>query len=116
MLTGFKNFLMRGDIVTVAVGLAVALAFSALIAAFTSNIINPIVSRFEGNNSVGLGVQLGSPKNKATFLNFGGLISAIIYFIIFMLVPPRPAYAALIAAGAFYIALFGPREPKTVEI
>ena len=86
MLTGFKNFIMRGDIVTVAVGLAVALAFSALIAAFTSNIINPIVSRFEGNNAVGLGVWLGNKGNKATFLNFGGLISAIIYFIIFMLV------------------------------
>ena len=63
MLTGFKNFIMRGDIVTVAVGLAIALAFSALIAAFTSNIINPIVSRFEGNNATGLGVQLGSPHN-----------------------------------------------------
>jgi large conductance mechanosensitive channel len=86
MLTGFKNFIMRGDIVTVAVGLAVALAFSALIAAFTANIINPIVSRFEGGNAIGLGVQLGRTGNKATFLNFGGLISAIIYFIIFMLV------------------------------
>src|SRR5215470_20297897 len=42
--------------------------------------------------------------------------SDLISFIIFMLVPPRPAYAALIAAAAFYIALFGPREPKTVEI
>ena len=86
MLPGVKNCIMRGDIVTVAVGLAVALAFSALIAAFTSNIINPIVSRFEGNNAVGLGVQLGNHSNKATFLDFGGLISAIIYFIIFMLV------------------------------
>jgi large conductance mechanosensitive channel len=86
MLTGFKNFIMRGDIVTVAVGLAVALAFSALIAAFTSNIINPIVSRAEGGSAIGLGVQLGNANNKVTFLNFGGLISAIIYFIIFMTV------------------------------
>jgi len=86
MFTGFKNFIMRGDIVTVAVGLAIALAFSALIAAFTSNIINPIVSRAEGGNAIGLGVQLGNANNKATFLNFGGLISSIIYFIIFMLV------------------------------
>ena len=42
--------------------------------------------------------------------------SDLISFVIFMLVPPRPAYAALIVAAAFYIALFGPREPKTVEI
>ena len=85
MLTGFKNFLMRGDIVVVAVGLSVALAFSALIASFTGNIITPLVSRAQGSHSVGLGVQLGS-GGKATFLNFGALISSIIYFIVFMLV------------------------------
>ena len=38
VLKGFRNFLMRGDIVVVAVGLAVALAFSALIAGFTADI------------------------------------------------------------------------------
>ena len=86
MLTGFKNFLMRGDIVVVAVGLAIALAFSALIASFTANIISPIVSRAQGSHAVGLGVQLGNDNNHATFLNIGALISSIIYFIVFMLV------------------------------
>src|SRR5258708_38435035 len=99
MLTGFKNFLMRGDIIVVAVGLAVALAFSALIASFTSNIINPLVSRAQGSHSNGLGVQLGS-GGKATFLNFGGLISSIIYFVVFMavvyylIVAPYPKISA----------------------
>jgi large conductance mechanosensitive channel len=83
---GFRNFLMRGDIVTVAVGLAVALAFSALIAAFTADIIKPIVNRAQGKNSVGLGIQLGQDHNPATFINFGALISSLIYFFIFMLV------------------------------
>jgi large conductance mechanosensitive channel len=86
MFSGFKNFLMRGDIVVVAVGLAVALAFSALIASFTANIINPIVARAQGGHALGLGVQLGNDNNRATFLNFGALISSIIYFIVFMLV------------------------------
>ena len=86
MFKGFRNFLMRGDIVTVAVGLAVALAFSALIAAFTADIIKPIVARAQGSHSVGLGVQLGSDHNPATFLDFGALISSLIYFFIFMLV------------------------------
>src|SRR5258708_21752291 len=86
MLTGFKNFLMRGDIVVVAVGLAVALAFSALIASFTANIITPIVSRAQGGHSLGLGVQPGDANNNATFLNIGALISSIIYFVVFMLV------------------------------
>src|SRR5262249_10889403 len=82
MFSGFKNFLMRGDIVVVAVGLAVALAFSALIASFTTNIINPVVSRAQGGHAVGLGVQLGNAGNKATFLNIGALISSIIYFFV----------------------------------
>jgi large conductance mechanosensitive channel len=86
VLKGFRNFLMRGDIVVVAVGLAVALAFSALIAAFTADIIKPIVARAQGSNSVGLGVQLGKTGNSATFINFGALISSLIYFLVFMLV------------------------------
>jgi large conductance mechanosensitive channel len=86
VLNGFRNFLMRGDIVVVAVGLAVALAFSALIAGFTADIIKPIVARAQGSKSAGLGVQLGQAGNSATFINFGALISSIIYFLVFMLV------------------------------
>ena len=86
MIKGFKNFLMRGDVVVVAVGLVIALAFSNLVSAFTSNIINPIVTRFQGGKSSGLGVQLGDKGNHATLVNFGALISAIIYFVIFMAV------------------------------
>ena len=86
MLKGFKNFLMRGDVVVVAVGLVIALAFSNLVSAFTTNVINPLVTRAQGGHSVGLGVQLGDANNKATLVNFGALITAIIYFIIFMAV------------------------------
>jgi large conductance mechanosensitive channel len=86
MLKGFNNFLMRGDVIVVAVGLVVALAFSALITAFTTSIINPIVARFQGSSSEGLGVQLGSPGNTKTFVDFGSFISAVIYFIIFIAV------------------------------
>jgi large conductance mechanosensitive channel len=85
-MRGFKNFLLRGDLVTVAVGLSVALAFSTLIAAFTADIINPLVARAQGKKSIGLGVQLGQAGNTKTFLDFGALISAIIYFIVFVAV------------------------------
>jgi Large-conductance mechanosensitive channel, MscL len=44
MLQGFKNFLMRGDVIVVAVGLVVALAFSALITSFTTNIGSPYLT------------------------------------------------------------------------
>ncbi len=42
--------------------------------------------------------------------------SDLVSFVLFMMVPPRPAYAGLILAASIYVALFGPREPKAVEI
>jgi hypothetical protein len=59
VLKGFRNFLMRGDVVVVAVGLVVALAFSNLVKAFTDNIINPLIGAVQlGNIGPGLGWQL----------------------------------------------------------
>ena len=86
MFKGFKNFLMRGDVIVVAVGLVVALAFSTLIKAFTDAIINPLIAAAQGGKTIGLGVQLGDKNNKATFLDFGAFIAAVIYFVIFMAV------------------------------
>ncbi len=86
MFKGFKNFLMRGDVVVVAIGLIVALAFSTLIKAFTDFIINPIINRFQGGHAVGLGVQLGDSGNQKTFLDIGSFISALVYFAVFMAV------------------------------
>ncbi len=86
MIKGFRNFLIRGDVIVVAIGLIVALAFSTLIQSFTTSIINPLVTRAEGKHSLGLGVQLGQKGNAATFLNFGTFVSAVIYFVIFMAV------------------------------
>jgi large conductance mechanosensitive channel len=81
-MRGFKNFLMRGDVIVVAVGLVVALAFSALITSFTVNIINPIIQSFTGSK-VGLGFQIRS-NNPKTVVDIGAFISAVIYFVIFM--------------------------------
>ncbi|MEU6479615.1 MscL family protein [Streptomyces sp. NPDC047017] len=86
MLRGFKNFLMRGDVVVVAVGLIVALAFSTLIKAFTDSVIGPVIARAQGGTSPGLGWQLGRPGNKATYLDIGAFLSALVYFLIFMAV------------------------------
>jgi large conductance mechanosensitive channel len=95
ILRGFKNFLMRGDLIVIAVGLAIALAFSTLIKAFTDAIITPLVNAAGGGKSVGLGVHVNGE-----LLNFGAFISAIIYFIIFVavvyfaIVVPYRAYQA----------------------
>ena len=80
-LQGFKNFLMQGDIVIVAVGLVIALAFSTLIGAFTTNVITPLVNAAGAGGGKGLSVEVNGQ-----FVNFGAFISAVIYFIIFMAV------------------------------
>jgi large conductance mechanosensitive channel len=79
-LQGFKNFLMQGDIVIVAIGLVIALAFSTLIGAFTDNIITPLVNAI-GGGSTGLGFHVNGQ-----LVNIGAFISAVIYFVIFMVV------------------------------
>ncbi|WP_046301003.1 MscL family protein [Mycobacterium sp. UM_Kg27] len=85
MLKGFKNFLMRDDVITVAIGLVVALAFSNLVKAFTDSVITPLVSAAQPDTSgLGLGYQLGAEGNEATFIDLGAFISAIIYFVVFM--------------------------------
>jgi large conductance mechanosensitive channel len=95
MLKGFKNFLMQGELIVIAVGLVVALAFSTLIKAFTDNVVTPLVNAVGGGGSTGLGVHV-----KGQLINFGAFVSAIIYFVIFMaviyfaIVVPYRAYQA----------------------
>jgi large conductance mechanosensitive channel len=83
MFKGFKNFLMQGELIVIAVGLVVALAFSTLIKAFTDNVITPLVNAAGGGGASGKG--LGWTLNGQR-IDLGAFISAIIYFIIFMAV------------------------------
>ena len=82
MLRGFKNFMMQGELIVIAVGLVVALAFSTLIKAFTDNVITPLVNAAGGTGAAtGLGWTINGSR-----INLGAFISAIIYFVIFMAV------------------------------
>jgi large conductance mechanosensitive channel len=85
-MKGFKQFLMNGNVIVMAVGLTLALAFSTLVKAFADSVITPLVSRLQGSHAIGLGVQLGSSGNQTTYLNIGTVISALIYFVVFVAV------------------------------
>jgi large conductance mechanosensitive channel len=81
VIKGFKDFLMRGNVVDLAVAVVIGAAFSAIVTAFTSNIINPLVARLGGKNSVeGLAVQLG--ESDKTVMDFGALITSVLNFLI----------------------------------
>ena len=75
---GFKNFLMQGDLIAAAVGLAIALAFSTLVKAFADDMITPLVNA-AGGGSNGLGFRV-----RGQLVNLGAFVSAIVYFVIFM--------------------------------
>lgn len=86
MIKGFKEFIMRGNVIDVSVGIAVGVAFTALVGAFGTTIINPLVAVAGGNNSErGLGFQILS-GNPATYVDIGGLINAFIVFFITLVV------------------------------
>lgn len=95
LVNGFKNFLMQGDIVIIAVGLVIALAFSTLIKAFTDSIITPLVNAAGSGGTTGLGFHVNGQ-----LVNIGAFIAALIYFVIFMaviyflIVVPYRAYQA----------------------
>ena len=80
-MRGFKNFVMQGELVVVAVALVIALAFSTLIKGFADTIITPLVNAAGGGGTNGLGFHV-----KGQLVDIGSFISAIIYFIIFVAV------------------------------
>lgn len=82
MLKGFKDFIMKGNIVELAVSIAIGTAFVALIAIFGTAIINPLLAAAGGKGAAqGLGFHIIAGNDK-TFINIGALINGIIIFVI----------------------------------
>lgn len=78
MLKGFKDFIMRGDVVALAVGIVIGGAFATVVNSIVDGIINPVVALVLGNNTDGLsgiGFDIGDQ-----YLNFGTVIDALITF------------------------------------
>lgn len=81
MLKGFKDFILRGNVIELSIAVVVGTAFTALVGSFTSNIVNPIIAAAGGVETNGLGFPIW-PGNDKTFLNFGAVITAFVTFMI----------------------------------
>jgi large conductance mechanosensitive channel len=81
MLKGFRDFVFRGNIFELAVAVVIGTAFTAVVTAVVTNLINPIIAAIGGHNVNGLAVTLvaGNPK---TMMHFDTVITAIINFVI----------------------------------
>ena len=83
MLKGFRDFILRGNVVELAVAFVVGTAFAKVVDTFVSAIITPITNAFPGANSKGWGFSLrGGPLEQKTFIDISTLINAVIVFVI----------------------------------
>ncbi len=81
MLKEFREFIMRGNVLDLAVAVIIGGAFGAIVTSLVNDIIMPLVGILMGGvDFSGLGIQVGS----ATVL-YGNFIQAIINFLIIAL-------------------------------
>ena len=102
MLKEFQKFIMRGNVLDLAVGVIIGSAFTGLVTSLTKNLINPILSMFAGKADLS-GLYFTILGAKVTYGNFINdvLNFLIIAFVVFLLVkginrilPSKPAKPA----------------------
>ena len=84
----FKEFLLRGNLVDLAVGVVIGLAFAAVISALVADLITPLIAAIGGKPDFG---NLSFTINGSHFL-YGHFINALITFVV-------------IAAVVFYLVI-----------
>src|SRR3712207_7930719 len=113
MLKGFKDFLLRGNIVELAVAVVIGTAFTALVTAFTESFLLPLIGLIGGG-----GVDGGTLAVDGQRFTFGAFINAVITFVLtaavvyFAVVLPMKAIVERRKRGEEP----GPAEPTQVEL
>jgi len=102
MLAGFKNFIMRGNVIELAVAFVIGAAFVAVVKALVDGLITPLIAATVGKPN--LDEAMIVPVNNADFL-FGAVLGAIINFVLvaaavyFLIVLPMNKLAERRKAG-----------------
>ncbi len=73
----FKDFISRGNVMDMAVGIMIGGAFTAIVTSLVDDIISPILGLFGGLNFDQLAIKIGEVS-----LNYGKFITAVINFLI----------------------------------
>jgi large conductance mechanosensitive channel len=77
-MKGFKAFLLRGNVVDLAVGVVIGIAFGAVITAFVKDLVTPLVAALFGKPDFS---SLSFTINNSKFL-YGDFINAVLAFVI----------------------------------
>jgi large conductance mechanosensitive channel len=82
MIKGFKDFIMRGNVIDLAVAVVIGAAFTALVNAIVEAIVNPIIQLFwKTDEKTGkIGIPVDGFHGEVIF-PIGSLINAIITFL-----------------------------------
>lgn len=78
MLKGFKEFIMRGNVVELAVAVVIGAAFGAVVTALVADLITPLIAAIGGKPDFS---NLKFTLNKSTF-KYGAFINAVVSFLI----------------------------------
>lgn len=81
----FKKFIMRGNVMDMAVGVIVGGAFTSIVTSLNADILTPILGIFGGIDFSHLSIKLGTSET-APVLAYGNFITAVINFLITALV------------------------------
>lgn len=83
MLRGFRDFVMRGNIVDLAIAVVIGTAFAKVVDSLVSAIITPILNALPGVSVNGLSFAIrGGALAAKTTINFSAIISSIIVFVL----------------------------------
>lgn len=78
MIKEFKEFVMRGNVLDLAIGVIIGAAFSAIVNSLVADIITPLIVSLTSQAAIGdLAIQIGTAT-----LTYGNFIQAIIDFLI----------------------------------
>jgi large conductance mechanosensitive channel len=78
MLKGFKQFILRGNVVDMAVGVVVGAAFAAVVGAFTKDLLTPLIAAIVGKPDFS---AISFTMNGSIFA-LGDFINALVSFLL----------------------------------
>ena len=81
LLDEFKNFILRGNVMDMAVGVIIGASFSSIINALTDDFINPLINSI-GKSEVAGKIHITGDQ----YLNWGHFVTTIINFLITALI------------------------------
>ncbi|HYM07803.1 MAG TPA: large conductance mechanosensitive channel protein MscL [Terriglobales bacterium] len=78
MLSGFKQFILRGNVVDLAVGVVIGVAFGSVVTALTKDLITPLIAALVGKPDFSaISFTIGS-----TVFPVGDFINAVVSFLL----------------------------------